>query len=112
MSNAFKPVWGLLLILAGVVAVVSVAKLRQPKEAVPWRTDFDAARREAAQTGKPLFVYFTASWCGPCQRMRSTTWADPQVDAALRAYVPVKVDVDSAGRDLKRRYLLTPQNLK
>src|SRR3954452_11338201 len=75
----------------------------QPHELVPWRHDFTAATAEAKQSGKPLFLYFTASWCGPCQEMRRTTWSDAEVERALAAYVPVKIDVDEHP-DLARRY--------
>lgn len=93
-GSAYRPVWGILFIFAGVIAVVGVSKIFAPKEIVPWRTDFDAAAVEARQAGKPLFAYFTADWCGPCQRMKRSTWADKDVETALRAYVPVKIDVD------------------
>lgn len=94
MNKPLGPVWGIFLILCGVVAVSMIAKAMRPKEIIPWRTDFAAAKDEARRDDKPVFAYFTASWCGPCQAMRHTTWADASVDAALRDYVPVKIDVD------------------
>jgi thiol:disulfide interchange protein len=75
----------------------------RPKEIVPWRTDFAAARQEARSAGKPVFAYFTAAWCGPCQSLKHTTWADKDVEAALRGYVPVKIDVDQ-NQELARQY--------
>lgn len=103
MSSAYKPVWMLLALLC-VVTIVSVAsKAMAPKEIIPWRTDLAAARREAAASGKPVFAYFTASWCGPCQSLKSTTWADATVEATLRNYVPVKIDID-AHADLAQQY--------
>jgi thiol:disulfide interchange protein len=65
-----------------------------PKEIVNWGAEFRQAQEESFRSGKPLLIYFTAEWCGPCQQMRRTTWADPGVEQALRAYVTVKVDVD------------------
>lgn len=72
-------------------------------EVVPWRTDLQAALEEATRSNKPVLAYFTASWCPPCQRMKSTTWQDLSVARALEAWVPVKLDVDQH-RDLARRY--------
>ena len=75
----------------------------RPNEIVPWRNDFAAATAEARKDGKPVFAYFTATWCGPCQNLKHTTWADKEVDAALRGYVPVKVDIDRSP-ELAQKY--------
>ena len=103
MNRSLRPVWGIFLILCGVVAFSLTMKALRPKEVVPWRTDFAAATNEARQSGKPVFAYFTAVWCGPCQSLKHTTWANKDVDAALRDYVPVKVDIDR-NPDLATQY--------
>ncbi len=82
------------VVFAAVMTVVGVSRWMAPKEIVPWRSDFNAARTEAQSSGKPVLAYFTADWCGPCHAMKSTTWADANVEQALRGYVPVRVDVD------------------
>ena len=94
MNRPLRPVWGIFAILCAVVAFALVMKSLRPEEVIPWRTDFAAAKDEARQSNKPVFAYFTAVWCGPCQSLKHTTWADQSVDAALRDYVPVKVDID------------------
>jgi thiol:disulfide interchange protein len=94
MNPAIKPVWGLFFILLFVVLVTGLIQWLQPRDIVPWREDFEAAREESLREGKPMFAYFTADWCGPCRQMATTTWADAQVEAALQAYVPVRIDVD------------------
>jgi protein disulfide-isomerase len=37
------------------------------------------AQAKASEQGKMLLVFGTASWCGPCQRMKATTWTDQRV---------------------------------
>ncbi len=94
MKASHRPIIVVLVVFVAVMAVVGVSRWMAPKEIVPWRSDFAAARTEATSSGKPVFAYFTADWCGPCHAMKSTTWADAAVEQALRGYVPVKVDVD------------------
>jgi thiol:disulfide interchange protein len=105
MNKPLRPVWGIFLILCAVVAIALVAKAMRADEIVPWRTDFAAASKEAQSSGKPVFAYFTATWCGPCQSLKHTTWADKNVEAALRNYVPVKIDIDREP-ELARKYLV------
>ena len=103
MSKSLRPVWGIFAVLCAVVVIALLAKALRPAEIIPWRGDFAAAQAEARQASKPVFAYFTADWCGPCQGLKSTTWADQRVEAALRDYVPVRIDVDRH-EDLSGQY--------
>lgn len=84
----------ILLIVAAVGVVTFESIERQPHETIPWRTDFASASAEAKRTGKPMLLDFSATWCGPCQEMRRTTWSDRQVAQELDGYIPVQVDLD------------------
>jgi thioredoxin-like negative regulator of GroEL len=103
MSDKVKPFWFVIMVAVGVMALVVVSKWMSGREIIPWRTDFTAAQDEASKASKPRLLYFTATWCGPCQRMKATTWSDTTVEAALQKYVPVKIDIDEHP-DLARQY--------
>jgi thiol:disulfide interchange protein len=94
MNQALKPAWVIFGVLVVVTAVSLLVKASRPDEIIPWRPTYAGALEEARGSGKRTFVYFTAGWCVPCQKMKYTTWADKDVDAALRQFVPVKVDID------------------
>ena len=85
---------GLIVLTAVMMAIVVIRPLLQPKERIPWRTDLVAAKAEAQSSNKRLFLYFTATWCGPCQSLKHTLWADANVERAMQNFVPVKIDVD------------------
>jgi len=60
-----------------------------------WQTDFNRAKKQALAESKPLLAMFTASWCGPCRKMKSTTLVDRSVKQLLKShFVTVMVDTD------------------
>lgn len=93
-KSALNPMWVLAFGLAAMLAIVGISRSLGGEEIIPWRTEFAAAQRESQQNSKPLMLYFTADWCGPCQQMKRTVWADKEVDQALQAFVPMRIDID------------------
>ncbi|MCA9289803.1 MAG: thioredoxin family protein [Phycisphaerales bacterium] len=74
-------------------------KPERPKADGPptWLDDLDAGRREAARTGRRLFVKWGASWCGPCHVMDAEALMDRAVVDRLNAgFVCVHLDFDAA----------------
>jgi thiol:disulfide interchange protein len=94
-KKPYRPLMFVLAIALGMVVFAGIRKAMEGKEAIRWRTSLAKAREESAASRKPVLAYFTATWCGPCQEMKRTTFADPRVaDALEQSVVPVKIDVD------------------
>lgn len=75
--------------------------------AIPWRQDLDSALVEARQKGLPVWLQFTGSWCGGCQRMASEVF--PQQEVVRRAregFVPILLAAD-ANEELVERLGIT-----
>ena len=77
-----------------------------PPNSVAWAESYVSAQQEAADTGKPIILFFTGEWCAPCRVMKRQVWADPEVAALVNAqFVTVAVDVDDAeSAPLMERY--------
>lgn len=79
--------WPLAVVLF-LLAGVEVASA-QP---VLWRHDYSAARREAADLGRPLLLDFGTDNCFWCVKLDNTTFRDPAIAALLNErFVPLKV---------------------
>jgi protein disulfide-isomerase len=71
---------------------------RKPVE-VNWQTDLKAAQRTSRSTGKPMLIMFTATWCGPCQKLKKEVLSDAEVASRLNDdFVPVLLDIDREKR--------------
>ena len=79
------------------VAFALLASLAQQVAAneIPWSTDIEGSLQQAASTGQPVLLEFTADWCMYCKRMEKTTFVDPRVvNFVNQNYVAVRIDAD------------------
>jgi thioredoxin-like negative regulator of GroEL len=59
--------------------------------------DVDAAFALARADKKPVFVYWGAQWCPPCNQLKATLFNRQDFIQRSRAFVPVSIDGDSPG---------------
>ncbi len=73
---------------------------------------YDEGLKLANESGRPMFVNFTTSWCGYCKKMNRTTFKETEVIKALNAeYISIKVNCES-NRELDvDGYKITERNL-
>jgi thioredoxin-like negative regulator of GroEL len=68
--------------------------------------ELDAAIARAGRERKPVVVDFHATWCLPCKRMISETFAERSVKRLLEKCIVVTIDTD-LHPDIARRFGVT-----
>lgn len=57
---------------------------------------YQQALEKAKIENKPLFLYFTAKWCGPCQYMQQYIFPDTTLSTYIKQnYIALKLDIDT-----------------
>src|SRR5438105_12516743 len=70
-------------------------------EDVDWRTDYNAARKEAAEKGRPILLDFGFEGCTYCRKLDATTFRDAEVIKRLNAcFIPLRIDIEKDPRRL------------
>ncbi len=78
--------------LAGILILTSLAGAVSADE-VKWRSDYNAARREAREKGLPLLLDFTTDNCFWCNKLDANTFSDPAVARMLNEqFISLKVN--------------------
>ena len=64
------------------------------KGTIAWSHDFEEGMAQAQESGKPVMVDVSATWCPPCKLLDETVFSRADVAEASTGFVPIKVDGD------------------
>ena len=87
---------------ATITPEVAAAVSAGAEPAIAWRephgqAEVEAAFAEAQKLGQPVFVYWGAVWCPPCNQVRATVFNRPDFIAKSRGFVAIYLDGDQPG---------------
>lgn len=77
------------------------AKKKTAAATVKWQSSYAAALAEAKKTGKPVFIDFYTTWCGPCKYLDDVTYKDAKFVAESRKWVMLKIDAEKNASQVK-----------
>lgn len=92
---------GLIMAAALLAATVGAEDSADPAGAPVWRDNPEPQHLLPSRNDRPLLLYFTAPWCGPCKLLEREVFAHPDGLAELDHYDLVRLDLETgAGRAL------------
>ncbi|MCP4076649.1 MAG: thioredoxin family protein [Gammaproteobacteria bacterium] len=78
-----------------VLFFVSISTVAAKTEIAWYKSGMPAALQQAKTQNLPVFVYWGAVWCPPCNVVKSTIFKDPQFIQSTKHYIPVYLDGDT-----------------
>ena len=89
------PILALPILAAGADAAPKKKVVRAKSAAkVKWHMSMASGLAEAKKTGKPIFVDFYTTWCGPCKYLDDVTYKDAKFITESKKWVMVKLDAE------------------
>lgn len=79
------------IVIGGVLLAMSGAPAQAQE--INWRTNYNAARKEAREKSRPIFLDIGTENCFHCRRLDASTFRDPAIVELLNTqFIPLKID--------------------
>ncbi len=66
-----------------------------PHPEIWWKGSVEDALKESKATKRPLFIYWGAQWCPPCNELKAEIFSRKEFPALIAAFIPLAIDGDS-----------------
>lgn len=67
-----------------------------PSNDIKWVTNLTTHQEITENTGQNMLLFFTATWCSPCQIMKRQVFTDDEVESNINSMLtPILIDIDN-----------------
>jgi len=96
-----RPMLTALALALGLVAGASASTSSPTAPAIAWRkpdgANVEAIFAQARKSNKPVFLYWGAVWCPPCNQIKATVFTRPDFAERSKSFLAVYIDGDTPG---------------
>lgn len=109
MKNIFFGSIIIIIVLGSMFAFTKSKQLNEGDGILFNQISLKEAEKIASKNNKLIFIYFHASWCGPCRQMKMETFSKKEVgDFYNKNFNNISFDVDKdEGRILSQKFQVT-----
>lgn len=74
----------------------------KPNKQITAKT-YEEALEKSKEFKKPIFAFFSASWCDACKKMKNNVLSTQEVKEAMKGFVFVEIDADE-NREMAKKF--------